>query len=349
MLGYYKMSLIGKSHLLEKFGVCQDSSDVKTLENGWIIAAIADGLGSAKHSDVGSRLAVEETLHFIEINIPDFWHNESLISLLRTSFHVALKRIREESERDGNEMKDYDTTLTCAIYNGTDVVFGHVGDGGIIVLNPYGDFRVLTVAQKGEEFNAVIPLRSGPDNWMFESSKESVVALLMLTDGIYDVACPWLIAKQEQKIYINYVRPFMDRNILHVNNAADFENVQKEVEEFFNSKDSEKITDDKTIVGIINTDKTPETKPDEFYDEPDWKRLSEEHKKNLYGSQSSIDMPTDMEYIVIPPVKNAEQCHISKSKKKSMFHDVNTQKLNKRFCKNIILNGIRFFKSIQRK
>ena len=287
MIGYYKMSLIGSSHLSEKGGVCQDFSDAKTLQNGWIVAAIADGLGSAKHSNIGSELAVGEVLRFVEVNAPESWHNESLYSLLRTAFHAALKLIKEKASKDGNVVKDYDTTLTCVIYNGTNVIYGHVGDGGIISLNPYGDFSILTIAQKGEEFNAVTPLRSGPDNWIFGSSNESIVALLMLTDGIYDVACPWLIAKQEQKIYVNYVRPFMDRNILSVKTAADFENAQKEIVEFFTGEHSRKITDDKTLLGIINTDVLPEVKVDDYYAEPDWKKLSTEHQEKLYGSKPS--------------------------------------------------------------
>ncbi|MFZ1780520.1 MAG: PP2C family serine/threonine-protein phosphatase [Enterococcus aquimarinus] len=308
MIGFYKMSLIGSSHLSDAGGVCQDSNDAKTLPNGWVVASIADGLGSARHSDVGSSLAVSEVLRFISSNVPEVWHDESLISLFRTAYHSAYRLIKERAEKDGNPAKDYDTTLTTVIYNGSNAVFGHVGDGGIITLNPYGDFSILTKAQKGDEFNSVTPLRSGPDNWIFGVAPESVAALLMLTDGIYDVACPWLIAKQEQKIYVNYVRPFMDRNILSVKTAADFENAQKEVEDFLNSEQSRQITDDKTILAIINTDILPEVKPDEYYDEPNWKHLAEEHRAKLYGSKTESPIAKDNISISVPDeeVKLAE-------------------------------------------
>ena len=65
MIGFYKMSLIGSSHLSDAGGVCQDSNDAKTLPNGWVDSSIADGLGRARHSDVGSSLAVIEVLRFI--------------------------------------------------------------------------------------------------------------------------------------------------------------------------------------------------------------------------------------------------------------------------------------------
>lgn len=281
MIGHYHMSRIGSSHR-SAGGVCQDASDVKTLENGWVIAAIADGLGSAKHSDVGSRLAVREVISFAENYMPCCWHDDSLISMLRTAYHSALKKIEEEAKKHGNPGMDYDTTLTSLVYNGSNVVFGHVGDGGIIALDQYGEFSRLTTAQRGEECNSVVPLRSGPDNWVFGvSSDESVCALLMLTDGLYDVACPWLIAKEKQNIYLKFVRPFMDRNILPVETPADFEEVREKIEESL-SVDYPSVTDDITIVGIINTDVMPEVKD---YEEPDLGSFAQKHKEKLYNHE----------------------------------------------------------------
>jgi len=287
MIGYYRKSLVGRSHLSEN-AICQDSSGVKALSNGWVVGVIADGVGSAKHSDLGSSLAVEEVLCFVEENVPETWHEESLISLLRTAYHSAFKKIKEKASQDKNLIADYDTTLTSVIYNGTNLVFGHVGDGGVIALNHYGDFSVLTVAQKGEAFNEVFPLRAGPDIWLFGASNEPIAALLMLTDGVYDIACPWLLAKQNQKIYVNYVRPFMDRNILPVKTTEDFHYAQKIIEEFLMSGQSRMITDDKTVLGIINTDILPEIKSDDYYLEPHWKRLKEDHDEKLYGSKSFV-------------------------------------------------------------
>ena len=294
MLGYYKMSVIGTAHQAKKDGVCQDASDVVVLKNGWVVAAIADGLGSAKKSEVGSTTAVKTVLSFVSENYPDKWHEESLMSLLRTAYHKALKTIKALSEENQDELCDYDTTLTTVIYNGTNVVYGHAGDGGIIALSSYGDYSVLTEAQKGEAFNETSPLRAGPDSWFFGIAKEDVCSLIMMTDGIFDVAYPWLLAKTDQPIYINYVRPFMDINILKVSTPADFENAQAEITDFFKGPYSKQITDDKTIVGIINTDVTPETKPDEFYAEPDWKTLAKEHHDRLYEHKSKAENDSDL-------------------------------------------------------
>jgi serine/threonine protein phosphatase PrpC len=284
MLGFYRMSLTGTAHLAAgEDAVCQDANAVKILAGGWVVAVIADGLGSAKYSDAGSSTAVNTVIRFVEEYLPSKWHEASLISLMQTAFHSALKAIQKTAEEKSHELKEYDTTLTALIYNGTNVVFGHVGDGGIIALSRYGDFSIMTKAQKGEEFNVVVPLRMGPENWIFGTSKDPVCALIMMTDGIYDIACPWLLVKQDIPIYINYIRPFMDTNILNVKTQDDFEKAQEEITSFFQGKNSEQITDDKTIVGIINTDVKPENKPGEYYAEPDWETLSRQHKEGLYG------------------------------------------------------------------
>ena len=54
---------------------------------------------------------------------------------------------------------------------------------------------------------------------------------------------------------------------------------------FFKGPCCKQITDDKTIVGIINTDVVPEMKADDFYTEPDWKTLAKEHHDKLYGEK----------------------------------------------------------------
>lgn len=288
MLGSYYMSLIGSDHQSKENGICQDASSITTLDNGWKVAAIADGIGSARKSEVGSTTAVNTVLSFIKENYPEQWHEKSLISLLRVAFHKALKTIKAIAIESGDEIIDYDTTLTVAIYDGMRVAYGHVGDGGIITLSSYGDFSLLTKAQKGDAFNETFPLRSGPDYWSFGLSTEDVCSLTLMTDGLFDIAVPWILAKSDQTIYINYIRPFMDNNILKLSSQDDFEKMQVNVRNYLSGPHCNPITDDKTIVGIINTDVIPELKTDEYYAEPDWDALYEAHNKALYDEDIKI-------------------------------------------------------------
>ena len=57
----YGFSIQGKSHI-DKGTVCQDSNKTGQLCAGYYFGAVADGVGSAPHSDIGSSQA-KETLN----------------------------------------------------------------------------------------------------------------------------------------------------------------------------------------------------------------------------------------------------------------------------------------------
>jgi serine/threonine protein phosphatase PrpC len=253
------------------------------LANGWAVAVIADGLGSANRSDAGSFLAVNGVVKYLTERCPKKWSVPKLKAALQGAFELALDFVAKKSATEGKPLHDYDTTLTVAVFNGSQAVYGHVGDGGIITLSNNGDFKMLTRAQKGGgEFNMVSPLRS-KEKWVFGSSENDVCAITLLTDGIYDVVCPWILAEQKQPVYVNYIRPFMDRNLLKVNAMKDFEKVRREVKDFLNSEYNANITDDKTIATVINLEVVPIIKPDAYYAEPDWSKLQSENHKKLYS------------------------------------------------------------------
>jgi len=283
MIGYYRLSLIGTSHSKKDGGVCQDSSNAELLRNGWVVAAVADGLGSSKHSDDGSRIAVNEIVNFVVSHTPDSWEVNSLTSLLREAYNSAVKQIKDKAYIDGNPESDYATTLTSVIYNGRDCVFGHVGDGGIITLNNSGALSLLTEAQKGEEFNSTVALIRGKDRWSFGSSYEPVAALLLLTDGIYDRICHPLLAEQEQRIWVNPARGFLDNTILNLHTAEDFNWIQNKIQNYLKGQNPVvmSITDDKTIIGIINTDVTPAILSDSYYAEPNFEKLYDDRERKL--------------------------------------------------------------------
>ena len=283
MLGFYKMSLIGSAHKTIGGGVCQDASDCRLLENGILIAAVADGLGSSKHSDVASKLAVGTVLSYLSENLPAAWYEATIISVMRDAYQKALDEIKTVARESSHDESDYDTTLTTAVYNSRNIIYGHVGDGGIITLSSSGDYSILTTAQKGEEFNVTTPLRAGSEKWVFGRSEEDVCAFAMMTDGLFDVACPWILSSTDCPVYVNFVRSFIDNNLLKAGTPDDFDTLQKEIEEYLTGEDLKNVTDDITVVGVINTDLQPSVKPDDYYIEPDFEKLLSENRAKLYS------------------------------------------------------------------
>ena len=61
MIYSYGYSIVGSSHE-DKGDKCQDANKIIKLENGIVIAAVADGVGSCKYSDVAATIAVNTSL-----------------------------------------------------------------------------------------------------------------------------------------------------------------------------------------------------------------------------------------------------------------------------------------------
>jgi hypothetical protein len=200
------------------------------------------------------------------------------MAILHTGFVIAQNKIEEEIEKHDRLPEEYDTTLTAVVYNGRKIVYGHVGDGGIIGLGSFGDFVKVTEVQKGEEHNMVVPLRGGPNYWVFDYSEEEFCSILLLTDGLLDIMLPSLL---KGDIYINYVRQFMDMNKLGLT-KDNYGPVSKKIEDYLESDNLSFVTDDKTMVGLINDEIVPQEKEPTYYEEPDWNKLKNDLRAALY-------------------------------------------------------------------
>ena len=192
MIFSYNFSLQGKSHIKRDIP-CQDSSGIREIPGGWHIAAVADGVGSARNSQIGSRIAVDSVLDFCEKYMP--WDNEtiSIKSMLRTAYNHAFNQIIRESEKSDEPVESYDTTLSVALYKGKRIIYGHSGDGAIIGRNSVGEYVQITQPQKGPDGITVIPLRFGYKQWKIDSYDEDLVAVLLMTDGMLETLCPYLL------------------------------------------------------------------------------------------------------------------------------------------------------------
>ena len=291
MIGYFKVSAIGTDHMDKKDGVCQDHSDVIQTADGHTIAVIADGLGSASKSDIGSRIAVETVISYISENIRKSREDRFYTALLKEAYSRAYTAVIRYAKKIGEAPSELNTTLTSAVYDGKKLYYGQCGDGGIIALTYNGEYVCVTQVKKGEAFNETFPLLGGEANWSFGKYDGSICALTMMTDGIFDIVCHPLLVNESQKINIPFIRRFMDRNILKANSPADFDALQRGVEKFIRGNGIEGVTDDKTIVGLINTKIMPSLKDDEYYKEPDWEKLKNDMKNKLKQKPPAISGP----------------------------------------------------------
>lgn len=278
MIYSYDISITGSSHI--KNGVvCQDASKVVIAKNGLNIAAIADGVGSCKHSDISSKLAVEVATQYC-LDILNNSEGCDLKDVIKQAFLLAELEIEKKSLCDNNPITDYDTTLSMVIYDGTKVTYGHCGDGGIVCLTSEGDYLKTTSPQKKDGI-FVVPLRSGLEEWIFGEVESCVSSVLLATDGIYDALFPYLLKTQPVEAYIPLIQYFMDSNCFELSHTT-IENIRLERIAFLKSETCASITDDMTIVVLVNGDYKPERKDETFYREPDWEDLKLEWDKKAY-------------------------------------------------------------------
>lgn len=366
MICDYGITLCGKSHIA-KDKVCQDNHKIKKLSNGWVIAAVADGVGSAPHSDIGSKIAVDTLVEMCEELMPYDYNEISIKSMLRTVYNYALKKIIKEAEEAGNPPENYDTTLTAVIYDGKRIIYGHSGDGGIIGLTSYGKYVEITKPQKGEDNISVIPLRAGYASWEINSYEEDLASVILVTDGMLDILCPYLLNldKDKSKVYVPLISYFADPVDMEKDNVVaeieefvradedyDVEKFYKRLTEVYKArtKDFEEciegikkynfpltlmdnVQDDKTIVALVNTEEEIQNSEGDYYTEPDWKALQEAFNRlaypHLYKDEEVIEEPSE------EPICEEEKDKVVVNINKSLVNVVNLKnKIVKAFKKN---------------
>ena len=279
MIRSYGFSSVGSSHSKKGVG-CQDANNCVLTENGWVVAAIADGVGSCKYSDVASAIAVNVSVRVCVDEINKDGDQCDLLKVIEKAFTQAEREIDNRSFSEGHLITEYDTTLSLAIYDGKHVTYGHCGDGGIIGLTPEGDYVKITLPQKSEGIY-VIPLRAGKDSWIIDCAKEEFASILLATDGVYDTFFPYLLKGQPVEVYVPLIRYFMDNNILKVSSKT-IDAIDKARKDYIDSDTCSSIVDDKTVLVLINETILPKLKDNSYYTEPNWDALQLAWNKKAY-------------------------------------------------------------------
>lgn len=332
----YGYSLQGKSHI-DRNTVCQDSSAAVKLKSGYYLGVVADGVGSAPHSDVGSGIAVESLQAYCEQYVKKGMKDVELEDILRDGYEYAFRQVEKFVTQQGGSIADYDTTLSSVLYDGTKVVFGHAGDGGIIVRKKDGTITPITERQKGADGTSVRPLRAGNSSWDFGICSDEAASVLLVTDGMLDgVFQPVLVnlpssamelAKgtfAKNNVYVTACEFFMNLNMVYLNphvknHEAYMQHVlkgnleKKDQDDFLKcmiygytktlGKEEAcrlceaikkfyfavwavtKVTDDKSVVCLMNEKAKVTPKEQKYYQEPNWKWRQECYQALLYGKE----------------------------------------------------------------
>ena len=271
MIYSYGVSLPGTDHI--KNGVvCQDSFKIVKIVGNIAIAAVADGLGSARYSDVGSSLAVESAVDVCKMLINDSLPLADILKIIRAGYLAALSSVENEAASQNRNANQYDTTLTLAVLVHDTLYYGHSGDGGIIALATDGRYLNVTNQQRDRD-GRVFPLFF-QEKWEFGVYEKKVSAVLLATDGMYEPFFPIYIKNEPVNIHVNLARFFMDHRLFGVDCP---EAAMARAEEYMQNIPADQVSDDKTVVVLINRSVFTADQPDVYYMQPDWGELKKRH------------------------------------------------------------------------
>lgn len=147
----------GTSHV--KSGLpCQDAASV-VCGGLPVVAAVADGLGSAMLSEAGAKIAVATAIELLTSRFPAFatMTSERIAEVLVAE---VISRVDEAVRTSGGERRQFASTLMFVATDGVTLVAGSLGDGVVSRQGPDGRSKVLFRPKRGEHANETFPITS---------------------------------------------------------------------------------------------------------------------------------------------------------------------------------------------
>jgi hypothetical protein len=243
----------GTSHLKQNLP-CQDAQAYRLLALGQgevLAAALADGAGSAEHSDQGSACAVEAALLAVESELAG---SDPLqidpAGLLRLAFETARLALEELAARQEISLRSLATTLTVVLAHGGGLAAGQLGDGAVVVKTSGQELITLTQPQRGEYANETYFLsqENAMDRLQISHLAEPVEALAVLSDGLMRLAL---------KMPGGEPHPPFFAPLFGFAASASGPDAQSQLEDFLNSERvCARTDDDKSLVLAVCSERT---------------------------------------------------------------------------------------------
>lgn len=240
----------GSSHITKGIP-CQDAFSCGRTDCGEIVVAVADGLGSAGHSDIGAGIAVESAVETIKsLFIADNRYGIPRAALMKNrdimkaAFSSARESLEEYADSHGCPLKQLACTLIVAFTCEGYVTTGHIGDGAITAeIN--GDIEIISSPGDSEYLNEVLPITSGTieKNIRINENIPDVDIFAAFTDG-----CQRAFLEKKEGEYIPF-EPFFRPFFSYAKGVSGEDEASGEVSRFLGSEMMEENSDDdKTLV-----------------------------------------------------------------------------------------------------
>jgi len=240
----------GSSHTAKGLP-CQDAFRFEITERREIIVAVADGLGSAKHSETGALKAVNSAVDKIKSIFEEGRLYDTPVAgmmknrdIVKEAFYSARESLEEYSKETGLPIKALACTLIVVFTYEGFITTGHIGDGAVVA-EKEGNITIISFPGESEYINEVTPLTAGKidENIRINENIPGVEAFAVFSDG-----CQRAFLQRKEGEYTPY-EPFFRPFFSYAKGLADEEKASKEIAGFLESKKMmENSDDDKTLV-----------------------------------------------------------------------------------------------------
>lgn len=139
---------------------CQDAYLVSHMAGGGVLAAVADGLGSAARAEEGAQLAVAVAISTLQeilstAHPPD---KAAWMEALQQTFICARFALEVLADANVRPLSDYATTLIVVAMTDKWLAVGQLGDGAVVAQIGQEDIETVSTPQRGEFANETWPL-----------------------------------------------------------------------------------------------------------------------------------------------------------------------------------------------
>lgn len=185
------VSVAGVSHL--KAGQpCQDAHLCGQLPGGVLVAAVADGAGSAPRAEIGSACAVRAAVTAVVDRLGDGLplEDEDWHLLLHEVFQEARRAVTVEAAARKHPPADLATTLLLALATPELIAAGQVGDGAVVARLADDRFQAITRPPAQEFVNETTFLTSADFLAQAQLSvyRARLTGLALFSDGLQRLA-----------------------------------------------------------------------------------------------------------------------------------------------------------------
>ncbi|MEH2288073.1 PP2C family serine/threonine-protein phosphatase [Nostoc sp.] len=240
---------IGTSHQNQEID-CQDYGDYRIF-NDVIVGAVADGAGSAKHSDIGSKLAVEKVLKcFSDINespqkqaFSQPLAKEEAEKVFSKIVNQVITELQKQADERDCSINDLACTLLVFVATPDCVAAMQIGDGFIVLRSENSEYQLLFQPDKGEFANETtfITSTNALKEMQVEVISQKQEFICASTDGLEKVA----IRLSDWKPFPPFFKPLEE----YLHEPVNPEDEDKYLMEFLNSERlNSRTDDDKTLL-----------------------------------------------------------------------------------------------------